>query len=332
MTERRPPYSKRVSRPSGARDRGPLSVMLALLVLVVVVFAVTLSLALAAGGHPVKRLAQAPIRHSHVPRPRIYRAGSEPLPPPPHPRLASRETFCPILMFHYIRINPVPSDILGLHLSVTPAEFNAEMRFLRNNNYQAVTISQLADHIRYGTALPAKCVALTFDDGYEDQYTAALPTLLRYGLRGTFFIVSGFANQPRYMTWKQIRTADQDGMEIGVHTIHHLDLTTLTPWQDWQEIHHSKIVIEQHVGHPVYSFAYPSGRYNQLVLNDVGKSGYLAAVSTDPGTLHSQRSLNYLFRVRILNSDTPQTMDWYLNTRFGNPFGPAPQLVSPTGG
>ncbi len=103
----------------------------------------------------------------------------------------------------------MPSDILGLRLSVTPARFNAEMRYLRNHNFQSVTITQLANHIRYGTALPAKCVALTFDDGYEDQYTNALPILLRYGLRATFFIVSGFANQPRYMTWSQVRAVDR---------------------------------------------------------------------------------------------------------------------------
>lgn len=266
-----------------------------------------------------QKAAKASIAHTFHP-------GQERLPQPPTRRLREDVTFCPILMFHYVRIDRSANDILGQNLSVAPGVFAAEMRFLRVHHFHTITVAQLADHIRYGSPLPSHPVALTFDDGYEDHYTSVLPILRRYGLRATFFIVSGFADTPRYMTWAQIRTLDRDGMEIGVHTLDHVDLTLLPRWRLWQEVHRSKAIIEQHLGHPATVFAYPSGAFNWLVRRDVRKTGYLAAVSTLPGTLHAQKSLDYLFRVRIQNTDTPQTMYGYLTTRFGDPFEPSPSF------
>ena len=198
------------------------------------------------------------------------------------------------------------------------------MQYIHTHHFHTVTIAQLARHIRYGKPLSRHPVALTFDDGYRDQFTKALPVLRHYHLTATFFIVSGFVNQPRYMTWRQVRETDRAGIEIGVHTIHHFDLTLLTPWQEWREIDHSKMVIERHLGHPATVFAYPSGAFNQQALIDVRKAGYLASVSTLPGTLNAQPTIDYLFRVEILGEYPPATMESYLTSRFGTPFEPTP--------
>jgi peptidoglycan/xylan/chitin deacetylase (PgdA/CDA1 family) len=283
-----------------------------------------------AGGKPSHvpaRVAHpAPVHHRsrrHIHR---FRPGHERPPRPPLGRLASTVTFCPILMYHYIRAYTNQLDPIGIGLSVAPAVFRQEMWYIHSHGFHTVTIAQLARHIRYGTPLPRNPVALTFDDGYRDQFTKALPALRRDHLRATFFIVSGFVDQPRYMTWRQVRKVDGAGMEIGVHTIHHLDLTTVTPWQDWQEIYHSKVVIERHLGHPAVVFAYPSGAFDQQVLQDVRKAGYLAAVSTLPGTIHAQMALDYLFRVEILGTEAPSTVEPYLTYRFGDPFQPTPTV------
>jgi len=240
--------------------------------------------------------------------------------------LSHRVTFAPILMFHYIRVDRNPYDYLGIRLSVAPSTFSSEMALLHRYGYHTITLTQLADHIRYGRPLPRKRVVLTFDDGYEDQYKHALPVLRRYGFRATFFIVSGFVNRPRYMTWRQIKQLDRDGMEIGVHTVSHLDLTTLPTRFLWHQIYGAKLAIEWHLRHPVRVFAYPSGAFDGAVLADVRRAGFIAAASTLPGTLHAERTLLYLYRVRILNSDTPQTMYSYLLDRFGNPWEPTPYV------
>jgi peptidoglycan/xylan/chitin deacetylase (PgdA/CDA1 family) len=251
-----------------------------------------------------------------------YRPGMERHLAVPYSRLAGRVTFCPILMYHYIRVNPVPSDILGLHLSVTPYEFNQQMKYLRNHGNHAVSLARLARHIRYGASLPRKPFVITLDDGYRDAYTAAFPILKRYHFHATFFIVTGFVGTPRYVTWNQIHRMDRAGMEIGVHTLDHMDLTIQPGWRVWQEIHRSKIEIEHHLHHAVWTFAYPSGAFNQLALQDVHRVGYLAAVSTNPGTLHSQTTINYLARVRVLDSDTPYSLSSTMATGFGNAFSP----------
>jgi len=201
-----------------------------------------------------------------------------------------------------------------------------QIRYLRAHGYHTITLARLARRIRYGNPLPSNPVALTFDDGYRDQFTKALPVLKRYHMKATFFIVSGFVDEPLYMTWRQVRGLHRAGMEIGVHTIHHLDLAILSPGQDWQEIHRSKVVIERHIGHPALVFAYPSGAFNAQVLADVHKSGYLAAVSTLPGTLDAQAGLYSLFRGEMPGPRRVTALEVALGSWWGDPFEPTPTV------
>lgn len=293
------------------------------------VFIINLRLVSSAARHVNvdRRPSHASLKHAHRRR-RVHRfnPAHDRQPRPPVTSLASTVTFCPILMFHYVRIDSDPNDYLGQRLSIPPHRFMAEMRYIRRHGFHTVTIDQLARHIRYGSPLPSNPVALTFDDGYRDHFTRVLPVLRRFGLKATFFIVSSFVGTPRYMTWRQIRILNRAGMDIGVHTVDHLDLTLLSPEQIWQEVHESKMIIERHLGHPARTFAYPSGRFDAQVIQDVQRSGYLAAVSTLPGSLHAQSSVDYLFRVEILNSVTPQTIGAYLTWRFGQPFEATPTV------
>ena len=136
----------------------------------------------------------------------------------------------PILMYHYIRSVDPGSDPLGYELSVTPDDFNSQMAWLREQGYIGVRMDGITRCLRGEAPCPAKAIALTFDDGYADAYTDALPVLKRYGLIATFYIVTNFVGQPGYMTWEQVAELRDAGMEIGAHTVSHPDLTTL----DWE--------------------------------------------------------------------------------------------------
>src|SRR5579859_1335934 len=142
----------------------------------------------------------------------------------------------PILMYHYIRINPIGTDTLGFNLSVTPDNFRLQMRFLRDHGYSPVSIADVREYVRNKTPLPAKPIAITFDDGYDDAYTEALPTLQRFRLTATFYIVTGFVDRTRYLTWEQVAALERDGMEIGSHTVHHRSLTVLGALQRQAEL------------------------------------------------------------------------------------------------
>jgi peptidoglycan/xylan/chitin deacetylase (PgdA/CDA1 family) len=135
---------------------------------------------------------------------------------------------------------------------------------------------------------------LTFDDGYEDVYTNALPALLAHHYRGVFYIITGMIGG-RYMTWDQVRTLSQEGMQVSSHTIHHVDVGNPPAWTSTQaELTGSKQKLETLLGQPIQFFCYPAGEpfhhgtllQQQTVLADLFKDGYIGATQ-DPFSLFS---------------------------------------------
>ncbi len=186
----------------------------------------------------------------------------------------------PILMYHYIRSVDQGSDSLGYELSVTPDDFNSQMAWLHEQGYIAMRMDGITRCLRGEAPCPNKAIVLTFDDGYTDAYTDALPVLKRYGLLATFYIVTNFVGQPGYMTWEQVAALRDSGMEIGAHTVSHPDLTLV----DWEtagfEIAQSKAELDHHLSINVTSFCYPTGLYNGGIEEQVRASGYLNATTT----------------------------------------------------
>src|SRR5260221_14182040 len=103
-----------------------------------------------------------------------------------------RRVHVPILMYHYISTPPANSDKYRVDLSVTPDNFRHQMMWLKQKGYTTITPDDLYDALRHGKKLPNLPVLLTFDDGYEDAYTNALPILSEFGFTGTFNIVTGW--------------------------------------------------------------------------------------------------------------------------------------------
>jgi hypothetical protein len=113
----------------------------------------------------------------------------------------------PILMYHYISAPPSPTDALRVGLSVPPEKFDAEMKLLADNGYHTVTLLDVYTYLQTGKPLPAHPIILTFDDGYVDNYQFAFPILKKYGMLGTFFILSGPIDNgnPNYLTWDMVK-------------------------------------------------------------------------------------------------------------------------------
>jgi len=185
----------------------------------------------------------------------------------------------PVLMYHYVRVNPDPSDRLGFGLSVTPQDFEAQMAFLAQRGYHTL----LPGDLDGPAAATGKAIVITFDDGYADAYDVAYPILRRYGFKGTFYVITGFVGWPRYMTWEQITALAADGNAIGSHTVKHPDLRKLGEVALRRELADSRAELERHVGGPVLDFCYPSGAFNAWVESLVGQAGYKTAVTTAGG-------------------------------------------------
>jgi peptidoglycan/xylan/chitin deacetylase (PgdA/CDA1 family) len=219
----------------------------------------------------------------------------------------------PVLMYHYIRINPVASDRLGFNLSVTPADFAAQMQWLVANGYHTIFPSELNAALTQGAPLPTKPIVLTFDDGYRDFYDQAWPVLKQYGLKASSAVITNFVDKgdrgdTMYMNWNMVKELDRSGMvEIASHTLSHPDLSRSAPAQRWQELSQSKAIIERQIGHPCTAFVYPSGMYNGATVSDASRAGYQIAFTTNDGKVRVPQdsgAMLVLPRVRIAGGTT----------------------------
>ncbi len=225
---------------------------------------------------------------------------AEPAPVTAQSKPAARQVRVPILMYHYVRTNPIARDLVGADLSVEPQSFAREMLMLSKAGMHTITFDDLYAALTQGHELPPHPVVLTFDDGYEDFYTAAFPVLQALQMKATSFVITGKAGWKGYMTWDQMREIDRSGLvQFESHTVTHVQLNTITPSKAEQELIDSKSVLETELGKPVKYLAYPSGRFNATVANLAHAVGYEGAVTTQYGSLQSSSSLFTLPRVRI---------------------------------
>lgn len=129
----------------------------------------------------------------------------------------------------------------------------------------------------------AGIVSLTFDDGWQSTYTNGLPLLKKYSQPSTQYLVSGLLNTSGYMTTKQAKAFLAQGSEIGSHTVHHYNLTTLSATQLKAELADSQVALRTLFGSTVATdFASPYGAYNDSVVAAI-KQYYNSHRSVDVG-------------------------------------------------
>ncbi|HLG71225.1 MAG TPA: polysaccharide deacetylase family protein [Chloroflexota bacterium] len=227
-------------------------------------------------------------------------ASASPSAPPTATPRPGAVTTVPILMYHYIRELPAnTTDKLGYGLSIPPKVFDQQLAYLQGAGYQSISMDDLVGHIAKNKPLPAKPIVLTFDDGYADFYTAAWPELKKYHFSATAYIVVDFVGRPGYMSWQQLQDLRDGGIEIGAHTMDHVDLSIQKEPQAKHQIDDSRLILQQRLGVPVDTFAYPSGRYNANTVKLVGQAGFGSAVTTAFGARHTAANLLTLSRVRV---------------------------------
>ncbi len=205
----------------------------------------------------------------------------------------------PILTYHYIRVNPDRYDQMGFALSVTPSDFAAQMDWLERNGYHPINLEDLNAYLTGARGLPSRPVVLTFDDGYADFFTTALPILRAHDFTSVAYVVSGFVGRPGYMTEAQVVAADRMGVEIGSHTVDHVDLTKQSGDGMRYQLAASKWALERLLGHPVLSFCYPYGRSSAGATASVQAAGYRDATSTQFGFVHTLAGRYAWTRLRI---------------------------------
>jgi peptidoglycan/xylan/chitin deacetylase (PgdA/CDA1 family) len=219
----------------------------------------------------------------------------------------------PILMYHYIRTPPSKYvDIVGYNLSVSPSDFEAQMDWLAAHGYHPVDFNDVRAYFAGVRPLPSKPVVITLDDGYRDLYTTAYPILMSHGFKAVAYIVSGFVGWKQYVTADMVVEMDRHGIEIAGHTVDHANLARASWSQLIYELLTSKRHLEQLVGHPVVDFAYPSGRYNQMVIQALEATGYDTATTEQYSTEHSRADRYTWTRDRVFGGETLASFIYYL--------------------
>jgi peptidoglycan/xylan/chitin deacetylase (PgdA/CDA1 family) len=236
--------------------------------------------------------------------------------PPPPPRspaitrltlpaaLPAHVVHVPILMYHRIDVLRPSLPAITRSLTVAPADFAAQMRWLAAHGYHTVTQLKLFDALEHGKKLPAKPVVITFDDGYRDVLFNAAPVMKRLGMRATAYVITGriSGSDVSFLSWAMLHALEQDGIEIGSHTVNHHELPSLNDPTALQELIQSRHALELHLHHPVQWFAYPAGKFDAHSEDLVRQAGYVLAVTTQPGSLQDARAPFALHRYEVLDT------------------------------
>ena len=168
-------------------------------------------------------------------------------------------------------------------------DFEAQMKYLKQNGYHVISMNQLLDFIDYKEPLPEKSVVLTFDDAWRSIFDFALPILIKYNFTATFFIYTDFIGGGKAMTWKQIDTLSKIGFDIQCQTKTHRNLAVPKKNESFKEyfksiemeISYPKKLIKDKLNIDCKYLAYPYGETNNLVIAVLKKHGYQAAFTID---------------------------------------------------
>jgi peptidoglycan/xylan/chitin deacetylase (PgdA/CDA1 family) len=203
---------------------------------------------------------------------------------------------------------------------VSEKSFGRQMKFLKKHGYQVISLDDLIQGINRGVLFNRKSVVITFDDGYEDNYTKAFPILKNYGYPAIVFVVSSAVGTEGFLNWDQIREMYSKNILIGSHTRHHVYLPDIQAKDEtWDEISNSKRDIQTALGAEVKYFSYPSGGYTEEIKEMVVNSKYKGACATNRGFDRFNTGVYELKRIRINNSDSAVVM-WAKLSGYYNLF------------
>ncbi|WP_433243007.1 polysaccharide deacetylase family protein [Streptosporangium sp. CA-135522] len=193
-------------------------------------------------------------------------------------------TGVPILMYH--SVSDRPNDETR-PLAVSPGRFAEQLGMLRERRFTPMTLSGLVAGMHRTGTMPERPLVITFDDGYADFHSEALPILERFGYPATVFVTSGWVQdsgpatagrRPAPMlSWGQVREAVSCGMEIGGHSHSHPQLDQLPDRELRDELRTNKSLLEDQIGRPVATMAYPYGYSSARVRREARRAGYWTA-------------------------------------------------------
>lgn len=217
----------------------------------------------------------------------------------------------PILAYHSIA-DEGPVELRPWR--ITPAAFEAQLRFLRQHGYRSISLEEWAQCIAAKSPPSGRSVVITFDDGYANFLTQAAPRLEAAGFRADVFVVThqvgGVATWDttsgpplKLMSWDDLRSLEARGFWVGSHTTAHLDLTSLSDEEIESDSRAARTLLRRELGHDVRSVAFPGGTSDARVRAALARGGYRIGVEIADRRSTLQDDIGCLPRIEILVDD-----------------------------
>ena len=200
---------------------------------------------------------------------------------------AQETSFATILIYHKFNNPRSPSTSIDIET------FEAQLKFLKEHNYNVLSMNQFLDGLKKGH-FPPRSVLITIDDGYKSVFRYAFPVLKKYGFPFTVFLyMEGIGRYPDYMSISQVKELLSAGVTIGNHSYSHKRLARSYLWKDSDEymsfietdLDKSTERFRKLFGFTPQIYAYPYGEYNKDLHDLLMKKGYIAAFTQDPGSV-----------------------------------------------
>lgn len=213
--------------------------------------------------------------------------------------------------------------------SCIPAQvFDQQMKFLKDNGYRIISMGEFLDFLFYRSAIPRRSLVITIDGGHRSAYDIAYPILKKYDIPATFFVYTdSIGINETSLTWDQLKHIKAEGFEVGSFAFSSRDREIKKEQENDQaywsgikrELLHSKQSIDKKLSQETSYLAFPSGSYNQNLLNISDQVGYKMAFTMEPGS-NPFFSDPLLLKRNMISEDDMETFITYLET-FHKSFG-----------
>jgi peptidoglycan/xylan/chitin deacetylase (PgdA/CDA1 family)/2-polyprenyl-3-methyl-5-hydroxy-6-metoxy-1,4-benzoquinol methylase len=222
----------------------------------------------------------------------------------------------PILMYHRIATD---GPLALARFRIAPDLFTAQMAALHQAGYRAVGFQDWISAIVRNEPLHGKPIVLTFDDGYRDFLTAAMPVLRYYGFSATVFLVAeriggvadwdaAYGRAAPLLSWQEVHALQAVGVEFGCHSSVHRPMTGMRLPDLAEDTVRARAILEEGLATPVATLAYPHGAENEFVRRVVTDLGFRAAVTCEPGISRLGDNPLRLRRIEIFGGCTTEQL------------------------
>jgi len=219
----------------------------------------------------------------------------------------------PALLYHKIDLPTADVKIRGAFTA--PQKFERQIAYLKKKGYELLAASELIEFYRANGEFPPRSIAVTFDDGWKDNYQHAFPVLKKYGAKATIFLVTSCIGQNtdrvtadgegrrEHLAETDILEMSKNGIEFASHSLTHALFNQIGKEEIEREVTESKKIIENLTQKECSTFAYPAGFFTEFAKEAIKKAGYNAAFSTVYGN-EKDWDIYALNRVEILRRDS----------------------------